>query len=56
VAAAIRPGFPFTSSVLGKLTTSTVLDVSRMCEVFPDMTWNSFEESLRLAAAYYASV
>jgi len=55
-AAVIKPGFPLTTSVLGKLTTSTVLDVSRMRECFPDVAWESFEESLRSAAAYYANV
>jgi len=56
VAAAVKPGFPLTSSVLGKLATSTVLDVSRMRKAFPEVTWECFEESLRPAAAYYASI
>jgi UDP-glucose 4-epimerase len=54
VAVVVKPGFPLTSSVLGKLTTPTVLDVSHMRESFPNMTWESFEESLRKAAEYYA--
>lgn len=56
LAASIKPGFPLTTIVLGKLTTSTVLNVARMQEVFPDVTWSSFNESLRRAAEYYANV
>lgn len=55
-AAMVKPGFPLTSSVLRKLTTPTVLDVSRMNAAFPEMAWSSFEESLRPAAAYYVTV
>jgi UDP-glucose 4-epimerase len=54
--AGVNPGFPLTSSVLAKLTTSTVLDVSRMRECFPDVAWESFEESLRRSAEYYAGL
>jgi UDP-glucose 4-epimerase len=56
VAAGPIPGFPLTSSVLSKLTTSTVLDVSRMQESFPSVKWDSFEEGVRQAAEYYVSV
>ncbi len=46
---------PLTSEVLNKLTTETVVDVARMQSLFTDLHWDSFEETLRKSAHYYAS-
>lgn len=45
---------PLTSDALKKLTTSTVIDVSRMQSIFTDLNWDSFENTLQSAADYYA--
>lgn len=45
---------PLTTEVLEKLTTTTVLDVSRMLTLFPGMDWPDFEATLAGAARYYA--
>ena len=47
---------PLTSHSFHKLTTSTVLDVSKMQQMFPDLCWPNFSEDLARAADYYASV
>ncbi len=47
-------GVPLTSDTLRKLTTSTVLDVTKMLELFPAMEWLDFEPMLAGAASYYA--
>jgi nucleoside-diphosphate-sugar epimerase len=56
VAALVRPNFPLTSNVLGKLTTSTTVDVSRMLATFPDRNWKTFREYLEGCADYYRTV
>jgi UDP-glucose 4-epimerase len=50
----LRLPFLLNSETLRKLTTSTVLDVSKMQALFPEMTWPTFAESLRSCADYYA--
>jgi len=45
---------PLTTDTLRKLTTSTVLDVTKMLELFPEMEWLDFESMLAGAANYYA--
>lgn len=45
---------PLDTDTLAKLTTSTVLDVSAMQQVFPNLKWPGFEEALAPAAKYYA--
>jgi UDP-glucose 4-epimerase len=52
----VRPGFPLTSANLGKLTTATVIDSSRMYETFPDFPRTTFAEALKSAADYYRQV
>jgi UDP-glucose 4-epimerase len=49
----LRLPFPLTSETLLKLTTSTVLDVSRMQALFPDIPWVTFAQSLEADAHYY---
>ena len=49
----LRIPFPLTSKTLLKLTTSTVLDVSRMQALFPDIRWLTFAQSLEADAKYY---
>jgi hypothetical protein len=49
-----RLPFPLTSDTLRKLATSSVLDVSKMQTLFPDMTWSTFADGLRPDADYYA--
>lgn len=46
---------PLDTNTLAKLTTPTVLDVSAMQQVFPDLNWPGFEETLAPAAEYYAA-
>jgi hypothetical protein len=46
---------PLTTDTLKKLTTSTVLDVTRMQHTFSDLIWPDFEEELSRAAHYYAA-
>jgi nucleoside-diphosphate-sugar epimerase len=46
---------PLDTNLLAKLTTPTVLDVSAMLQMFPDITWTEFEETLEPAADYYAA-
>jgi nucleoside-diphosphate-sugar epimerase len=47
---------PLTTQVLGKLTTETVVDVGRMRSYFPDLRWDSFEETLRKSSLYYGRI
>jgi nucleoside-diphosphate-sugar epimerase len=47
---------PLTSDILGKLTTATVVDVSRMQSILPDIRWESFEETLRKSSLYYGGI
>jgi UDP-glucose 4-epimerase len=51
--AKVRPNFPLTTVNLAKLTTSTVVDVAKLYENFPDLPRPTFAEALRPAAAYY---
>ena len=51
--ARLRPNFPLTSVNLRKLTTSTVVDASRLYETLPDIQWPTFAEALKPAAEYY---
>lgn len=51
-----KPDFPLTSSNLAKLTSDTVVDVSRMTKVFPHYSWSSFDVSLSKSSKYYKSV
>lgn len=53
VAALVRPNFPLTSVNLRKLTTSTVVDATRLYETLPELPWPTFAEALRPAAEYY---
>jgi len=46
---------PLDTNLLAKLTTPTVLDVSAMQQVFPDLNWKAFDETLEPAAGYYAT-
>lgn len=46
---------PLTTGILQKLTTSTVLDVTKMQRMFPDLIWPNFEQELSRAAHYYAT-
>ena len=46
---------PLTTDILRKLTTSTVLDVTKMLDLFPAMEWLDFESMLADAASYYAN-
>ena len=46
---------PLDSNLLAKLTTPTVLDVSAMQQMFPEITWTEFEGTLEPAADYYAA-
>lgn len=46
---------PLTTDILRKLTTSTVLDVTKMLELFPDLEWSDFESNLSGAASYYVN-
>lgn len=48
----IRP-FPFNTSTLGKLITSTEVDTTRMTETFPKQDFPSFCESLSSHSEYY---
>jgi nucleoside-diphosphate-sugar epimerase len=56
VAALLRPNFPLTTVNLRKLTTSTVVDPSRLYETLPEMSWPTFAEALRPAVEYYRAV
>lgn len=51
--ARVRPNFPLTTTNLRKLTTSTVVDASRLYETLPEMSWPTFAEALAPAAEYY---
>lgn len=44
---------PYTTGVLRKLTTDTVVDVTRMQSLFPDLAWQEFEPALVRYARYY---
>ena len=54
-ARALRLPVPLATDTLNKLTTSTVLDVTEMQHVFPDLIWPDFDEDLGRAADYYAA-
>lgn len=54
--ARVVPGFPMTSWMLARLTTSTVVDTSRLRETFPDLKLPSFQEALAEVADYYRQV
>lgn len=54
--ARVRPGFPLTSAILAKLTTSTVVNPKRLYETFPDFPRPTFTEALEPAVEYYRSV
>lgn len=54
--AKFRPSFPLTTTNLKKLTTSTVVDTTRMTECFPDFKWKPFSEQIAQCADYYASL
>lgn len=56
LAAKILGKFPFTSLTLGKLTSDTVVDVSRMQDCFPDREFGSFRDYLKQCAEYYKSL
>ena len=51
----INRQLPRASQVLAKLTTDTVVDVTRMQSMFPLLHWESFASTLRPAASYYHS-
>jgi nucleoside-diphosphate-sugar epimerase len=55
--AALVLGLPakLNTDTLNKLTTSTVLDVTKMRHMFPDLNWLDFDEELARAARYYAA-
>jgi len=55
LAGGMRLRFPLTTATLRKLTTATVLDVSRMCARWPDLRWPDFDAALAGAADYYGS-
>jgi len=44
---------PLRTETLAKLTTSTVVDVRRMKEVFPDMEWPTFDTALAVHRDWY---
>jgi nucleoside-diphosphate-sugar epimerase len=44
---------PLSTETLAKLTTSTVVDVRRMKEVFPDMEWPTFDTALAAHGDWY---
>ena len=46
---------PITTDTLNKLTNSTVLQVGKMLELYPDIQWPSFEKDLASFAEYYAA-
>ncbi len=48
--------FPLTTDVLGKLTSETVVDVGRMQAYFPDLRWDTFEDTLRKSSLYYGRI
>ncbi len=52
----LSPGFPLTSTSLGKLTTSTTVDVSRMKMVFRNRDWRDFDWWLKESGEYYRAV
>ena len=47
---------PLTTETLAKLTESTVVDTALLQSLFPLHRWNSFGESLRASAPYYAGL
>ncbi|MFT3867303.1 MAG: NAD(P)-dependent oxidoreductase [Nibricoccus sp.] len=49
-------GFPLTLDTLGKLTTSTVIDNSRMLETLPDIPLPNFVEALARHATFYKNI
>lgn len=53
VAAKILGKFPFTTDILGKLTTATEVSVERMQACFPDKEFGSFEEYLSECQDWY---
>jgi UDP-glucose 4-epimerase len=56
IAARLRPTFPLTTANLRKLTTSTVVNPTRLYETFPDFPRPTFAEALEPAAEYYRNV
>lgn len=50
VAALVRPNLPLTSVDLRELTTSTVVDATRLYEILPELQWPTFAEALRPVA------
>lgn len=54
LAAAAGGRAPLTTDVLEKLTSDTVVHTGRMKELFGDLSWEPFAESIRSMAGYYA--
>ena len=51
-----RPGFPYTSANLKKLTTSTVVDTSIQGGLFSDFIWDDFDTEVARAAIHYSTL
>jgi hypothetical protein len=56
VLARMRGRIPSVRATLDKLTQSTVVDTSRVQEMFPDLVWPTFAAALQPAADYYRSI
>ncbi len=54
--AKLQGQFSLTSEILGKLTTETVVDVTRMQALFANLSWEPFEDTLRKSAIYYSKI
>lgn len=52
----IQPGFPLTTTNVKKLTTTTVVDNTRMREIFPDILLQKFDVALRASADFYRDI
>jgi hypothetical protein len=52
----ILNGFPLTLDVLRKLTTSTIVDNTRMIETLPDLSLSDFREALDMHSGFYRNI